>query len=346
MLSQTGQTKPLGQKVLSAGVGLIKAVAIGGAMGVGAALVSSLISKTKSSQVVYAPMPMFQPVNPSATQPVPVTFSAPVYVPLSCDLGSLPLSSTVVVIRAKDRTFPAICLSDELKFTCAGRDFQVPMDVVNKVGCKHGESRQLFVTLVDGSEYAVRNYSGGLISDMEFVTVAGLQTVRCEELYSVEGATDLQLDVLKYNLELAFQANLQSIINTVGQNLVSHFFNLGQFSVPGLQQTLQQAPIASIATLSIPPTPSGLSGKAISSSSGLRIDLSWTAVNGAAGYNIYRDKIASGTFPLLTSIADAWYFDASVRVSIMSRFTQYCYKVSAYNNAGESSASPVLVVQW
>lgn len=359
MSNQIGQ-QSLGQKVLSAGVGLIKAVVMGGAMGVAAALVSSLISKTKSSQVVYVPVPTSPSVNPSATQLVPIAASptvitfasvSPVYIPLSCDLEGLPLSSTIVLVEAENRTFPAICLSDTLQFTCAGKDFQVSMDVVNKIeivryGYYAGDAHDSVVILVDGSKYVVHHgytypyIPRGLISDIEFVTVAGLQTVSCGELYSVKGASDLQLDVLKYNLELAFQANLQSIINTVGKNLVSHFFTLGQFNVPGLQQT----PIALIAPSSIPPAPSGLSGKAVLSFSNPRIDLSWTAVNGATGYNVYRDTSASSTFSpftsaRLTSTANTWYCDTNVRVS-----TLYYYRVTAYNNTGESAVSPVLPV--
>ncbi|MEU6841514.1 glycoside hydrolase family 18 protein [Streptomyces sp. NPDC046716] len=75
----------------------------------------------------------------------------------------------------------------------------------------------------------------------------------------------------------------------------------------------------------IPGTPAGLAAGATTSSS---VDLSWTPVSGATGYNVYRGgtKVASTT-------------GASATVTGLSADTAYSFQVSATNAAGESAKS-------
>ncbi|MYT73667.1 MULTISPECIES: glycoside hydrolase family 18 protein [unclassified Streptomyces] len=75
----------------------------------------------------------------------------------------------------------------------------------------------------------------------------------------------------------------------------------------------------------IPGTPSGLAAGATTSST---VDLSWSPVSGATGYNVYRGgtKVASTT-------------GASATVTGLSADTSYSFQVSATNAAGESAKS-------
>ncbi|KUM94090.1 chitinase [Streptomyces cellostaticus] len=76
---------------------------------------------------------------------------------------------------------------------------------------------------------------------------------------------------------------------------------------------------------SIPSTPSGLSVTGTTSSSA---SLSWSAVSGATGYNIYRDgtKVSAVT-------------GTSATITGLSASTSYSFQVTATNSAGESAKS-------
>lgn len=65
-----------------------------------------------------------------------------------------------------------------------------------------------------------------------------------------------------------------------------------------------------------------------------RITVSWSAVTGAASYDVYRSTVASATGALLGSSATTSYIDTSGTVG-----TTYYYKVKAVNSAGASIAS-------
>ncbi|MEU0394710.1 glycoside hydrolase family 18 protein [Streptomyces sp. NPDC006208] len=75
----------------------------------------------------------------------------------------------------------------------------------------------------------------------------------------------------------------------------------------------------------VPATPAGLAVGSVTSSS---VSLSWTAVTGATGYNVYRDgtkvQSASGTSATVTGLAAN---------------TSYGFQVTATNTAGESAKS-------
>jgi fibronectin type 3 domain-containing protein len=88
-------------------------------------------------------------------------------------------------------------------------------------------------------------------------------------------------------------------------------------------QTSQLCATTQAPPVSSPSTPTGFSVTAASSS---QINLSWTASTGTvAGYKIYR----SGTY--LKSVTTTSTSDAGLSAS-----TNYCYYVTAYNEAGES----------
>lgn len=86
-----------------------------------------------------------------------------------------------------------------------------------------------------------------------------------------------------------------------------------------------------------PSTPSGFAAAASSTTA---IALSWTAIDGATGYDIYRSSTSGGTFsrlgsePTVSSGATVTYSDTGLTAS-----TAYYYKISAINDAGESAAT-------
>lgn len=88
---------------------------------------------------------------------------------------------------------------------------------------------------------------------------------------------------------------------------------------------------------SAPSTPSGLAATAASAS---QINLSWTIVSGATGYDIYRSTTSDGTYsrigsePTVSSGSTVTYSDAG-----LSGATTYYYKITALNANGESAAS-------
>lgn len=71
-----------------------------------------------------------------------------------------------------------------------------------------------------------------------------------------------------------------------------------------------------------------------SSTSSSSITVSWPSVSNAAGYNVYRSSNSIGSYDYRGSSTSTSYTDTG-----LSSSTTYYYKVSAYNNAGESSLS-------
>jgi len=64
--------------------------------------------------------------------------------------------------------------------------------------------------------------------------------------------------------------------------------------------------------------------------------LSWEPVSLANGYRIYRSTSASGTYALISTTSFASYADIRLPTS-----TTFYYRISAYNNAGESAQSDI-----
>lgn len=64
----------------------------------------------------------------------------------------------------------------------------------------------------------------------------------------------------------------------------------------------------------------------------LAVRLAWSAVNGATGYNVYRDDV------LLASTTETTFIDLTAAEN-----TEYTYSVSAVNSTGESSKTTITV---
>ena len=83
-------------------------------------------------------------------------------------------------------------------------------------------------------------------------------------------------------------------------------------------------------TTSKPNTPANVKATAGTSS----ITVTWSSVSGADGYKVYRSTSASGSYSFMANVNNTTYTDYNVNTG-----TSYYYKVSAVNNAGESSMS-------
>ena len=68
-----------------------------------------------------------------------------------------------------------------------------------------------------------------------------------------------------------------------------------------------------------------------------KIELSWSAVAGAAGYNVYRSESLETGFELLAEVQEPSYTDTGAAVPLKSGFTFY-YKVSTLNTENVESA--------
>jgi flagellar hook assembly protein FlgD len=89
--------------------------------------------------------------------------------------------------------------------------------------------------------------------------------------------------------------------------------------------------ISTSSTASVPNIPTTVGATARSESN---ITIDWATVKGATGYYVYRSTSSSGTYQLVGNAASTTFSDKDLSPS-----TTYYYKVSAYNNAGESSQS-------
>ncbi|MDR2692886.1 MAG: fibronectin type III domain-containing protein [Chitinispirillales bacterium] len=97
----------------------------------------------------------------------------------------------------------------------------------------------------------------------------------------------------------------------------------------GNVESLHSSPPASVTTILNAPT----NVNAISTSSS-SISVTWASVDGAAGYRVYRNTSAGGTYEPVGSTSSTSYTDNG-----LSPGTTYYYKVSAYKGNVESSQS-------
>ncbi len=86
-------------------------------------------------------------------------------------------------------------------------------------------------------------------------------------------------------------------------------------------------------TTSIPSAPTNLTATAKSLS---QIALSWSSVNGATSYSIYRATSSGGTYSLLSTVTSTSYTNTGLKAN-----TTYYYKVRALSSAGSSPYSAV-----
>ncbi len=98
------------------------------------------------------------------------------------------------------------------------------------------------------------------------------------------------------------------------------------------KRTQNQVNVDAIRVLALPPAaPTNLQATLTDAT---QVDLSWDAVTGAAGYNVYRSESAGGPYTKVTDtpVADTTYADTST-----AEDTTYYYVVRAVDDAGQES---------
>ncbi|MDR2592209.1 MAG: fibronectin type III domain-containing protein, partial [Chitinispirillales bacterium] len=123
-----------------------------------------------------------------------------------------------------------------------------------------------------------------------------------------------------------------SYTNTGLSSGTTYYYKVSAYNSAGESSYSSYASATTMTTsVSVPAAPSSVFASAESSSS---IDVSWSSVSGATGYNVYRSMSSTGTYSYVGSTTYTSYTNDE-----LSSGTTYYYKVSAYNNAGESSYS-------
>jgi len=163
------------------------------------------------------------------------------------------------------------------------------------------------------------------------------------EIKDLSGNIDIQIDytdlisdlpsgITESSLQLAYYSTERNeYVKVEGGSVIDTVNN----TITGMVDHLSEFALIFATNESAPSTPVGLSAAAGAS----EIILSWTAVAGVTGYDIYRDTSASGSFPRLGSEPTVAAGTTSYTDSSASIGTTYYYKVSAINANGESAAS-------
>lgn len=109
----------------------------------------------------------------------------------------------------------------------------------------------------------------------------------------------------------------------------TYYYKLSAEGTSG--ESEQTDPLSVTTKMPVPNIPDGLSAEAMSSS---EIKIEFNTVNSAVGYNIYYSEAPPHAFELLTNVGSGTYTHTGLDPE-----TEYFYKVSAYNDDGESELS-------
>jgi uncharacterized protein (DUF1800 family)/fibronectin type 3 domain-containing protein len=136
----------------------------------------------------------------------------------------------------------------------------------------------------------------------------------------------------------------QAFVNTNLTNGTQYFYKVAAVNAAGTGPLSAEVNATPVAPVQIPGVVTGLTA----TPGNAQVSLSWTAVAGAATYNVYRGTAAGGeaAAPIATGIASAAFVNTG-----LTNGTKYFYKVAAVNGAGtgpkseEVSATPAAPVQ-
>lgn len=135
---------------------------------------------------------------------------------------------------------------------------------------------------------------------------------------------------------------LDSVAGVYNEKLIPVTVADGQLNLKFIgirnSKTKTNAPIAvcSIEVLRNPAAPQGLGAGNVACD---KVDLSWNAISGATGYNIYRADTADGTYTKIGTSGTAAFTDDTTAAE-----KTYYYKVSAQSDFAESDQSSALTV--
>ena len=107
-----------------------------------------------------------------------------------------------------------------------------------------------------------------------------------------------------------------------------YFYRVSAYNSDG--ESTQSSSVSARTNPSIPTIPTGVYALASSST----ITIKWSEVSGATGYRVFRSTSASGTFSRVGDVSITSFTDIR-----LSTNTTFYYRVSAYNNFGESIQS-------
>ena len=116
--------------------------------------------------------------------------------------------------------------------------------------------------------------------------------------------------------------------------VTSYFYKITAINITG--ESAQS--LSGTATTLLPPIPGTPSTFNAVASSSTQIDLTWTTLSYATGYNIYKSATSTGTYTLLKSVGAV----AGVSDTGLDFLTPFFYKISSTNIAGESAKSTVI----
>ncbi|MBQ2990118.1 MAG: fibronectin type III domain-containing protein, partial [Clostridia bacterium] len=123
-----------------------------------------------------------------------------------------------------------------------------------------------------------------------------------------------------------------SYTNTGLSSGTAYYYKVSAYNSAG--EGTKSGAVSATTQYVVPSKPAGVKAAAQSSSA---IKISWNQVTGAEGYYIYRSASASGTYIRIATTYSG--STTSYTNTNLSADTKYYYKVSAYNDAGESAKS-------
>jgi len=135
-------------------------------------------------------------------------------------------------IRTWERQFTGICHTENLEFTSEGNKLNVPLTCVGKLNIyrkrygllNHRTRPVVTVELVDQSRFTDVDMT---TTSLSFLTVAGTQTVPIQQAGTViEGVSWSDVQMLRQRLRFVLEHNLEAIVETLGEDVVSKYFGL------------------------------------------------------------------------------------------------------------------------
>ena len=121
-----------------------------------------------------------------------------------------------------------------------------------------------------------------------------------------------------------------SYTDTTVTNGTTYYYVISAVNTAGESANSTQVYAKPVAPMQIPAVPTGVAATA----GNAQVALTWTAVTGAATYNVKRATTSGGPYTTIASPTAASYTDTTV-----TNGTTYYYVVSAVNTAGESANS-------